>query len=85
MQAFHTCIYDIYTYRGYGNDIKDTYIIFHIFGTNYTQQRASTTPTSAPSTWECGWMEKKEWENREIDENSNCMELQNENKYHSLI
>ena len=25
--------------------------------------------------WEYGGMEKKEWENREIDENSNCMEL----------
>ena len=26
------------------------YIIFHSLGTKYTQQSASTTPTSAPST-----------------------------------
>ena len=29
-------------------------------------------------------MEKKEWDNREIDENSNCMDLQSETKNPSL-
>ena len=69
MQAFRTCIYDISTYISYRNDIIYPYIIDQIFGINYTQQSASSTPTSAPSTQECGEMEKKEWENREIDAN----------------
>ena len=69
MQAFHTCIYDISTYRGYGHEIKYPYITFHILGTKYTHKSARTTPTSASSTWECEGMEKKEWENGEIDEN----------------
>ena len=85
MRAFHTCIYDISTYREYGHDIIDPYMIYKIFGIKYTQQSASTTPTSAPSTWECGGMEKKEWETREIDENLNCMDLKNANKNTSLI
>ena len=69
MQAFHTWIYDMSTYREYRNKSIDPYIIYTIFGIKYTQQSESTTPTSAPSTWERGGMEKKEWENREIDEN----------------
>ena len=54
MQSFHTCISDISNYREYGDDIIDTYIIYPIFCIKYPQQSASTTPTSAPSTWECG-------------------------------
>ena len=34
MQAFHTCIYDIYTYREYGDYIINTYIIYPIFASN---------------------------------------------------
>ena len=76
MQAFRTCIYDISTYISYGNEIREPYIIYKILGIKYTQQSTSTTPTSVPSTLECGGMEKKEWENREIDENSKCVDLQ---------
>ena len=85
MQSFHTWIYDIYTYKEYGHNIIDTYIIYPILGIKYSQQSARTTPTSVPSTWECGGMEKKEWENREIDENLKCMDLKNETKNPSLI
>ena len=49
MRAFHTCIYDISTYREYGYDIIEPYIINKIFGINYPQQGARITPTSAPS------------------------------------
>ena len=70
--------FEIYIY--YGNKIIYPYIIYPIFGIKLTQQREITTPTSAPSTWECGGMEKKEWEKREIDENSNCMDLKTETK-----
>ena len=69
MQAFHTYISGISNYREYGHKSTDPYIIYPIFGIKYPQQSASTTPTSAPSTWECGGMKKKEWENRGIDEN----------------
>ena len=71
MQAFHTCIYDILNYREYGDELTNPYIIYPILGIKYPQQSASTTPISAPSTWECGGMKKSEWENMEIDENSN--------------
>ena len=60
MQAFHTCISNISTYIEYGDDISEPYIIYPILGIKYPHQSARTTPTSAPSTWECGGMEKKE-------------------------
>ena len=60
MQAFHTCISDSSTYKGYQHDITDPYIIFHILGTKFTEESESTTLTNAPSTCECGGMEKKE-------------------------
>ena len=44
-------------------------------GNKWNQKRAGTTTTIAPSTWECGVMEKKEWENREINEKLNCMDF----------
>ena len=58
MQASHTCIYGISTYREYGNDITYPYIIYKIFGFKYNQQIERNTPTNAPSTWECGGMEE---------------------------
>ena len=49
MRAFHTCIYDIYTYIEYGDAIKDPYIINQIFVINHPKQDVRITPTSAPS------------------------------------
>ena len=49
MRAFHTCIYDILTYREYGDDITEPYIINQSLGINHPQQGARITPTSAPS------------------------------------
>ena len=69
MQDFDTCISEIFNYREYGYYIKNSYIIFPILGIKYPQQSARTTPTSVPSTWECGGMEKKVWESGEIYEN----------------
>ena len=48
MREFHTCIYDIFNYREYGDDIKEPYIINQILGINHPQQDARITPTSAP-------------------------------------
>ena len=63
------CILDISTYRAYGHEITKPYIINESFGINYPQQGARITPTSAPPNVSVGEMEKKEWENGEIDDN----------------
>ena len=60
IQDFHTCISDISTYKEFGNDIIEPLIMYQILCINYTQQSASTTPTSAPSHESMGAMEKKE-------------------------
>ena len=49
MWDFHTCIYKISTYRSYGDDITETYIINQILGINHPQQSTRITPTSASS------------------------------------
>ena len=61
MRAFHTCISDISTYRLYGDDITDTYLINKIFGINHPHQGARITPTSAPSIVSVGkWRRRNE-------------------------
>ena len=46
MQGFHTCIYDIFNYREYGDDIKEPYITNQIFGINLPQQGATPSNES---------------------------------------
>ena len=54
MQALHTCISNISTFREYGYDITDPYIINQILGIKHPQQGARITPTSAPSNESVG-------------------------------
>ena len=54
MRAFHTCIYEISTYKEYGYDIIDISIIDQILVINYPQQGTIITPTSAPSNVSAG-------------------------------
>ena len=66
MRAFNTCIYDISTYREYGYDIIETYIINQILGINHPQQGVRITPTSASSNESVGNGEEgmREWGER---------------------
>ena len=55
------CTLDISTYRAYGHEITEPYIINQSLGINYPQQGARITPTSAPSNVSVGeWRRRNE-------------------------